>query len=243
MAFPGTYNFNYYKGDTFEFRVYPKDSTGGTFPLAPYSAGIGVTRFTIAPSRGVSSGLIEGYAEISNDKTYITCAITPANGAVMTAGTTYVYDVEIARNGAPYDFVYTLLTGNITVSEQVTQPAELFLPDNPTNLVLAGVTTNSISVSWTAPTTGGDPDGYKIYVLPYTVDPGTILAKLSADPDYIVDSETTSYTITGLTPATGYLVGIQSYNSVGDAPPFEGLTPLILSNLIVGPIITLPEVS
>ena len=243
MAFPGTYNFNYYKGDTFEFRVYPKDSAGGTFPLSQFVSPSGITKFTIAPSRGATSGVIEGYAEISNDQTYILCAITPANGALMTAGTAYVYDVEIARASASYDFVYTLLTGNITVTEQVTQPGELSLPDNPTDFVLSGVTTNSISVGWTAPTTGGEPDGYKIYVLPYTVDPATILAKLAAGPDYTVDSETTSYTVTGLTPATGYLIGISSYNSVGDAPAFEGLTPLILSNLLAGPITTLPEVS
>jgi hypothetical protein len=241
MAFPGTYNFNYYKGDTFEFRVYPKDSAGGTFPLSDYSEGLGVTKFTIAPSRGVTSGLIQGYAEISNDKTYILCVVTPANGAVMTAGTTYVYDVEIARTSASYDFVYTLLTGNITVSEQVTQPGELSLPSNPTDLTVSALTSDSISVGWTAPTTGGDPDGYKIYVLPYTIDPATILAKLGAGPDYTVDAETTSYTTTGLTPSTEYLIGIRSYNVVGDAPAFEGLTPLILSNLGV-PITTLPEV-
>lgn len=223
--------------------MYPKDSAGGTFPLSQFISPNGVTKFTIASSRGSTEGLIEGYAEISNDQTYILCVITPANGATMTAGTTYVYDVEIARSTAPYDFVYTLLTGNITVTEQVTPPGELSLPDNPTGLTLAGLTTNSISVSWTAPVTGGDPEGYKVYVLPYTTDPATILAKLAAGPDATVGAETTSYTATGLDASTGYLIGISSFNDVGDAPAFSGLTPLILSNLLAGPITTLPEVS
>jgi hypothetical protein len=243
MAFPGTYNFNYYKGDTFEFRVYPKDSAGGTFPLSQFISPNGVTKFTIAPSRGATTGLVEGYAQISNDQTFILCAITPANGATLTAGTNYVYDIEIARSTTPYDLIFTLLTGNITVTEQVTQPGELSLPDNPTDLTLVGVTTNSISVSWTAPVTGGVPEGYKIYVLPYTTDPATILAKLSAGPDATVGAETTSYTATGLDASTGYLIGIRSFNDVGDALAFSGLTPLILSNLLVGPITTLPEVS
>ena len=242
MAFPGTYNLNYYKGDTFEFRVYPKDASGGTFPISQFVSPNGVTRFTIAPSRGATTGLIEGYAQISNDRTFILCAVTPTNGAAMTAGTPYVYDVEIARTDANYDYVYTLLTGNITVVEQVTQPGELSLPDNPTGLTLGGVTTNSISVSWTAPVTGGTPDGYKIYYLPYTIDPATILAKLTAGPDFTVTAETTNYTVTGLTPATQYLVAVRSYNDVGDALAFEGLTPLILNNL-GAPITTLPEVS
>jgi hypothetical protein len=242
MAFPGTYNFNYYKGDTFEFRVYPKDSAGGTFPLSQFVSPNGVTKFTIAPSRGATTGLIEGYTEISNDQTFILCAITPTNGAALTAGTNYVYDVEIARTSATYDFVYTLLTGNITVTEQVTQPGELTLPDNPTGLTLVGVTTNSISISWTAPVTGGEPEGYKIYVLPYTVDPSVLLAALSSEPQFTVGSETTSYTITGLTPETSYLIGIRSFNDVGDALAFEGITPLILSNL-GAPITTLAEES
>lgn len=223
--------------------MYPKDSTGGTFPLSQFISPNGVTKFTISPSRGATTGLVEGYAQISNDQTFILCAITPANGATLTAGTSYVYDVEIARSTTPYDLVYTLLTGNITVSEQVTQPGELTLPDNPTGLTLAGLTTNSISVSWTAPVTGGEVEGYKIYVLPYTTDPSTILAKLTAGPDATVGAETTSYTATGLDASTGYLIGIRSFNDVGDAPAFSGLTPLILSNLLAGPITTLPEVS
>jgi hypothetical protein len=239
MAFPGTYNFNYYKGDTFEFRVYPKDSAGGTFPLSQFASPNGLARFTIAPTRGSTTGLIQGYAEVSNDQTNILCAVTPTNSLSMTAGTNYVYDVEIARTSADYDYVYTLLTGNITVVEQVTQPGAL--PNNPTNLALAGVATDSISVTWTAPATGGDPDGYKIYVLPYTVDPTAILAKLTAGPDFTVDSSTTAYTVTGLSPSTAYLIGITSYNEFGDAAAFSGLTPLILTNL-GAPITTLPEV-
>lgn len=120
MAFPGTYNINYYKGDTFEFRVYPKDSAGDAFPLSQYVEG--TTSFTISSERGTTEGLISGYAQISNDETYILCAITPTNGASMVAGTEYVYDVEISRTDAPYDYIYTLLTGTISVTEQVTQP-------------------------------------------------------------------------------------------------------------------------
>lgn len=246
MAFPGTYNFNYYKGDTFEFRVYPKDSAGGTFPLSQFVAENASTKFTLSPSRGATDNIIEGYAEISNDRTFILCAITPANGATMTAGTAYVYDVEISRTTTPYDVVYTLLTGEITVTEQVTPPEttedEISIPNNPTNLSLVGVTTNSISVSWTAPATGDDPDEYKIYVLPYTVDPATIIAKLADGPDFTIDAASTSYTITGLSPATPYLIGILSSNTAGDALAFDGLTPLILTNIGV-PISTAPEVS
>jgi hypothetical protein len=238
MPFPGTYNFNYYKGDTLEFRVYPKDSTGGTFPLSQFVSPNGLTKFTIATARGATTGIIEGYAQISNDQSHILCAITPANGAVMTAGTQYVYDIEISRASALYDYVFTLLTGTISVTDQVTQPQSLELPNNPTDLILEGVTTNSISISWTAPVAGGEVENYKLYILPYTTDPIVIFGALSGTPTETVGSETTSYTFTGLSSSTGYLVGVRSSNSLGDAS-----IETVLSNLLAGPITTLAEVS
>jgi hypothetical protein len=118
MAFPGTYNFSYYKGDTFEFRVYPKDSTGGVFELSTFNS----FKFTISTQRG-SAGVanqIEGFTRLSDDATHLLCTITPSNGSNLQAGTTYVYDVEIAKTGVDYNLVYTLLTGNISVTDQVT---------------------------------------------------------------------------------------------------------------------------
>lgn len=123
MAFPGTYNIEYYKGDTFEFRIYPKDSAGAAFPLEDYAVS-GTTTFTIAPKRGQLDDpfdAIDGYAEISSNYQYIQCAITPANGEELLAGISYVYDVEISKTDAPYDFTYTLLTGTISITDQVTQ--------------------------------------------------------------------------------------------------------------------------
>ena len=250
MTFPGSYNIDYYKGDTLEFRVYPKDSAGNPFPLSQYTSPSGTTRFTIAPRRGaLESGetAVDGYAQISNDQTYILCAITPANGEVLTAGVEYFYDLEIARADATYDQVYTLLTGNISVTEQVSPsiPLEVLdLPGNATGLSLVGVSTNSITISWTAPTTGGEVQEYKIYVVPYTTDPATIAAALAAGPlpGNTIDAPATSHTIAGLSPETAYLVAVQPSNATGDAPALDGLTPIILSNL-GSPITTLPEES
>lgn len=124
MAFPGTYNISYYKGDTLEFNVYPKDSNGDTFLLTNF----GNAKFTISSARG-SAGVgdqIEAYIAIADDLTHVTCAIRPADGIQLTAGTTYVYDVEVTlpSNQEPYNRTYptthTLLTGNISVTDHVT---------------------------------------------------------------------------------------------------------------------------
>ena len=143
MAFPATYDFNYYKGDTFEFRIYPKKNDGTVFDLSPfYDSNIlyntnttdrvtGVApyeqaRFSIATARGsAESAVIKCFARVDSDtNTFIQCAIRPTDGPLL-AGTEYVYDVEVRHPaGGPdspfYEKVITLMTGTITVTDQVT---------------------------------------------------------------------------------------------------------------------------
>ena len=123
MAFPGTYNFSYYKGDTLEFKIFPKDSSGATFDLEDY-VNENSPLFTISTARG-AAGLadqIACFAEISADFTHIVCTIRPEDGEQLTAGQQYVYDVEISKPSSPYNVINTLLTGNISVTDQVTMP-------------------------------------------------------------------------------------------------------------------------
>ena len=119
MAFPGELNINYYKGDTHEFKIYPQKTDGSTFQLNDYSN----ATFTIATERGEDpTTRIFGHASIDGSGTYITCAITPENGALMNSDTTYVYDVQIYSPGSStYDKIFTLLTGSISVTDDVTQ--------------------------------------------------------------------------------------------------------------------------
>lgn len=119
MAFPGNYDISYYKGDTLEFRIYPKDASGTVFSLTGYDAA-----FTISTAKGSAgaSSAVSGIAQIVDD-TYLLCVITPTVGDQLVAGTTYVYDVEISNltvDPASYDKVYTLLAGSISITDQVT---------------------------------------------------------------------------------------------------------------------------
>jgi hypothetical protein len=115
MAFPGTYNINYYKGDTYEFVIYPKDAAGDIFNLTGYTS-----TFTIADSTGPTpdEGPFGAQAVIGNAKDRVTCTILPDLGKEsLDAGTTYYYDVQVS-NGE--ELVYTLLKGTITVTADVT---------------------------------------------------------------------------------------------------------------------------
>jgi hypothetical protein len=146
MAFPATYDFNYYKGDTFEFRIYPKKNDGTVFDLSafyvptnfaslpddveldslPAHAPYDSAQFTIANARGSAATEVrKGFARVSDDNTFVQCAIRPTEGNLLLAGTEYVYDVEVRKPaGLPgsgqYEIIQTLRTGTITVTDQVT---------------------------------------------------------------------------------------------------------------------------
>jgi hypothetical protein len=120
MAYPGSYNINYYRGDTLEFRIYPKNANGETFSLSGFST----AKFWIQTQRGNAgyAGRIECLASISSDYSYVLCVIPPTTeaGLALTAGTNYVYDVEVSKTvPGSYNLVHTLLTGNVSVTDHV----------------------------------------------------------------------------------------------------------------------------
>ncbi len=110
MAFPGTYNFNYYRGDTFQFVVRPKTASGSAFDLTGYTAA-----FTVATTRGATGVQTVCTAVVNATTDIVTCTITPAVGRTLNLEN-YVYDVQI-DNGVE---IYTLLTGSINVLNDVT---------------------------------------------------------------------------------------------------------------------------
>jgi hypothetical protein len=116
MAYPGTFDISYYKGDSLDFKIYPKDNSGAAFPLTDFTS----VKFTIADSRGngATQFLANSSIVTSSSPNYILCQITPGLGSQLDADIQYVYDVEIKNNTG--SIVHTLLTGTITITDQVT---------------------------------------------------------------------------------------------------------------------------
>jgi hypothetical protein len=226
MAYPGKYDINYYKGDTHEFKIYPKNNDGSQFDLTDYE----ILSFTISDQRGqsLSTDYISAYVAKVDD-THILCAIRPEDGNLLVPGTAYVYDVEIEHPQLPYSKIHTLLTGNITVTDQVT-PARV-APNSPTNLIQVVGTEDdtTITVSWTEPDVGPPITGYKIYVAtnPLSIEQAIATKQLVATT---TTPSVTSYLITNsdldpltaLIPGAFYGIGVYAYNDAG-----ESATPAI----------------
>jgi hypothetical protein len=111
MAFPGTFNFNLYRGDTNQFVIRPKNASGSAFDLTGYTAA-----FTIANRRGSTGTQYEGQVTVDTANDLLTCTILPGVGRQLAAGT-YVYDVQITTGAAN---IVTVLTGSITVTDDIT---------------------------------------------------------------------------------------------------------------------------
>lgn len=158
MAFPGTFNFSYYKGDTYQFRIYPKDAAGNAFDLTPYAnVSTGSVKFTISDKRDASRTLTVTASAIISDQS-ILCTIRPVDGNQLSGNTSYVYDVEIQdKSNVLYPYIYTVLTGTISVTEDVTKVGTAPL-SAPQNLSVVATET-SATVTWSQPASG-DPYGY-----------------------------------------------------------------------------------
>lgn len=112
MAFPGTYNFNYYRGDTFSFIIRPKDGSGNAFDLGSFTT----AEMKIADKRGSTGTQYSATAIINNVDNIVTCTISPTAGRALTTDKTWVYDVQITDGSV----IYTLLNGNIVVTDDIT---------------------------------------------------------------------------------------------------------------------------
>jgi hypothetical protein len=111
MAFPATYNFNYYRGDSYSFAITPKNANGVSFDLTGYSA-----TFNIATGRGASGVfVINATATVNSGSGTVECSISPTVGNNLGL-TVYSYDVQITKDNK----VYTLVTGTINVTQDIT---------------------------------------------------------------------------------------------------------------------------
>jgi len=114
MPFPKTFDFNYYKGDTFQFNVELKNSDGTDFLISGYET----FAFKLANQRGSGGTQVSALA-VKHEPATVACTITSTVGRTLSAGQ-YVYDVQITDTTPTPNIIYTILTGSITVTDDIT---------------------------------------------------------------------------------------------------------------------------
>jgi hypothetical protein len=111
MTFPATYNISYYQGDTYQFIIRPKTSTGDvyTIPSSAYTA-----KFYIAPTRGGSAGsTVEATATITSTAFSVNNKALTDNVATLTTSTIHNFVLGETVTVAGVDDTFN---GNYTIT-------------------------------------------------------------------------------------------------------------------------------
>ena len=142
-----------------------------------------------------TNGTLAGYYVYRNSSKVATVTGTSYSDSGLTAATAYSYTV------VAYDAAGNLSTASAAYS--VTTLANVStVPTTPTNLAVSNITATGATVSWSASTATAGIAGYQVWA--------TNIAKTTT---------ATSYSLTGLTPATSYNITVRAYDVNGVYSP------------------------
>lgn len=179
------------------------------------------SKFTVSAAHLISGSVgfniyasYDAIASISADNSHVICEITPTVAKFLDASVPYVYDVQVSNDSE----TYTLLNGNITISEEITLPRisepDVVIAGPPLSLVATEDPSGTIKLDWLQPNSGSPATAYKIYgSIPALSIPYTLVASVDAPSvTYSADS------ILGqpLQPGIEYLVKVTSVNTAGE---------------------------
>ncbi|XP_050785757.1 nephrin [Gopherus flavomarginatus] len=107
-------------------------------------------------------------------------------------------------------------------------------PDPPTGLKVVSVTHNSATLEWIPGFDGGLPQRFRIrYRWPGT--PGALYMD-------VFPAQTPTFTLTGLSPATPYSIGVSAYNTLGESTQGPSITITTAELPLEEPPVVEPEV-
>jgi len=113
VAYPYTYDFDYYVGDSYQFVIRPKIYNEDTEELEEVNLSQYNSLFVVATERGNSQSIVfSASPQVSASPYSLLCTISPENGQILS-GASYIYDVEITNKTNSTDRT-TLLTGTIS---------------------------------------------------------------------------------------------------------------------------------
>ncbi len=189
------------------------DTQSPTAPTNLASSNITATSFTLSWTASTDNVGVAGYDVYQNGIKINSSNITAAsyNVSGLTAGTTYSYFVKAKDAAGNQSAASTAL--ELTTNAPDTEP-----PTAPTNLVPTILALTSFKLDWEASTDNVGVTGYDVYQNGVKINPSNIT--------------TTSYNITGLSPATLYNYTIKAKDAGGNES--SSSSPLDVTTLIPG---------
>jgi hypothetical protein len=185
----------------------------GAYTLVPMSTSGGGAYWNTDGTGGIYDGSI---GDFGTTGTATGNVITGAGGAL------YVKPIGLAPSGAGLSKTVTITIGGVsrtwTMSTSAATPPPppvtppppaAVVPGPPGNMTATSPTANSVTISWTAPTSGGTPTWYDVWA--YIGSTWTNIRN-------IVDYPGTSTVISGLTASTDYIFYMWANNAAGNHP-------------------------
>lgn len=176
------------------------DTTSPTTPTGVSATAISSSKINLLWGAAADNVGVTAYRVYRNGSTTPLATVNAPNlsysDSTVAAATTYTYTItalDAAGNESPH---------SATVTASTPAATDITPPSVPTGLTSAGVTTNSVSLSWAASTDGGGSGlaGYHVY-----------------RNNVLVSSPTgTTYTDTGLASGTTYTYSVSAYDNAAN---------------------------
>jgi len=134
--------------------------------------------------------------------TNISANTTSTQVGDLSASTLYYFRIR-AANTLASPTAYSNWSNSFSIS---TSAPQVTISNPPTNVTVGSPTTSSLTISWTAPTSGSAPEGYRVFR-----DNQTTTSIVT------VPANQTSYINDSLVSGTTYTYRVASYNSAGQS--------------------------
>jgi endoglucanase len=188
--------------------VPPQDTTAPSVPGTPVASDVAATtlRLTWAASTDAESG-VTGYEvrRVSGGTSTVVATPTTASASLtgLTAATAYTFTVS-ARNGAGLTSAASAPVTVTTAAPPADNP-----PSTPGRPVASAVTATGVTLTWAAATDDHGVAGYEVF-------------RQAGEAVAIVGTSTgPSITLTGLTPATDYVLMVRAKDTAGQFSGFS----------------------